>query len=403
VILKIAIRNTMRQKRRTALTALTMAGGFILAAVSIGWSDGTYSYIIKMFTGDRLGQIEVHGTGYLDEPSIYNRIQNYREIGHSIRAVEGVKSWAPRVFAAGLASFENKTAGTQIIGMDPELEEESTVFSRKVIDGTPLSHTPYEALLGKGLARILGVRVGGEIVLLTQSADGSMANDVFHVAGIVDTGDEASDRMGLYLNLEDAQKLLVIDDEVHEIIIIIKNLKQVGKTTLAIRDRLGSPDLEVLPWQEFARSFYEAMKADQQGMWIMLFIIILIVAVGVLNTVLMSVLERRREYGLLKAVGTRPAQIVHLVLTELLVIALVSVSLGILISLGVNWYLSIQGISIPISITYGGVAFDRMYTEINARSFYIPIITVIFSAMLVGVFPALKAAATEPAKAMRTF
>jgi len=180
-------------------------------------------------------------------------------------------------------------------------------------------------------------------------------------------------------------------------------LNHVPEITQSIRDRLEDPGLEVLPWQEFADSFYKAMKADQQGMWIMLFIIILIVAVGVLNTVLMSVLERRREYGLLKAIGTRPAQIVSLVLTELLVIALISVTLGCVLSIGLNWLLSIYGIPIPVSITYGGVAFDRMYAEINARSLYIPAITVAFSALAVGIFPAIKAARTEPAEAMRTF
>ncbi|MBN2321647.1 MAG: ABC transporter permease [Acidobacteria bacterium] len=403
MILKIAFRNTLRQKRRTALTSLTMLGGFILAAVSIGWSDGTYSYIIDMFTSDRLGQIEVHRTGYLEEPSIYDRIQDYRNVGRIIRTVEGVESWAPRVYSAGLASLEDKTAGVRLIGMDPDMEETATGFSRKVVEGAPLAGEPYEALLGKGLARILGARIGDGIVLLTQAADGSMANDVFNVTGIVDTGDETGDRLGLYLNLSDAQNLLVIGEEVHEIVVMVDNLKRVGAITESIRDRLDEPGLEVLPWQKFARLFYEAMRADQQGMWIMLFIIILIVAVGVLNTVLMSVLERRREYGLLKAIGTRPAQIVHLVLMELLVIVLVSVALGGVLSLGVNWLISIRGIPIPMEITYGGMAFDRMYSEINARSLYIPAVTVIISAFLVGVFPAIKAAKTEPARAMRTF
>jgi putative ABC transport system permease protein len=392
-----------RQKRRTALTSLTMLGGFVLAAVSIGWSDGTYSNIINMFTSDRLGQIQVHRAGYMDEPSIYDRVQDYGKIGQVLQAVEGVEEWAPRVYTAGLVSMGDKTAGAQLIGMDPEREEAATGFSRKVVEGKPLSNAPYEALLGKGLARILGARVGDGIVLLTQAADGSMANDIFNVTGLVDSGDATSDRLGLYLNLADAQKFLVIGEEVHEIIIIVDDLKQVPEIVQSIRDTLDDPGLEVLPWQEFASSFYKAMKADQAGMWIMLFIIILIVGVGVLNTVLMSVLERRREYGLLKAIGTRPAMIVHLVLMELLVLVLISVSLGGILSLGVNWIISIHGIPIPLEVTYGGIAFDRMYAEINARSLYIPAVTVILSALLVGVFPALTAARTEPARAMRTF
>jgi putative ABC transport system permease protein len=403
MIPKIAFRNMLRQKRRTALTSLTMIGGFILAAVSIGWSDGTYSYIINMFTSDRLGQIQVHKSGYLDEPSIYDRIGDYADIGETIRSVEGVRAWAPRVYAAGLVSLGDKTAGVRLTGIDPELEEKATGFNRKVVEGSPLSEATNEVLLGKGLKRIIGAKVGDEIVLLTQAADGSMANDVFSVAGIVDVGDEQSNRLGLYLNLSDAQNFLVIGSDVHEIVVLVDDLKKVGGVAASIRTRLGDSELEVLPWQEFARPFYEAMKADQQGMWIMLGIIILIVAVGVLNTVLMSVLERRREYGLLKAVGTRPATISGLVLVELLEIVAMSVVFGGILSIGVNWILSIYGVPIPMTVSYGGIEFDRMYTEINARSLYIPAVTVALSAILVGIFPAWNAANTEPARAMRTF
>lgn len=403
MIPKIAFRNMLRQKRRTALTSLTMIGGFILSAVSIGWSDGTYSYIINMFTSDRLGQIQVHKSGYLDEPSIYDRIEDYAGIGKTIQSVEGVRAWAPRVYAAGLVSLGDKTAGVRLTGMDPVLEEKATGFQRKVVEGSPLSDAPNEVLLGKGLKRIIGADVGDEIVLLTQAADGSMANDVFRIAGIVDVGDEISNRLGLYLNLSDAQNFLVIGSDVHEIVVLVDNLKRVGAITGSIRAKLENPDLEVLPWQEFARPFYEAMRADQQGMWISLGIILLIVAVGVLNTVLMSVLERRREYGLLKAIGTRPATIYGLVLAELLEIVVVSVALGGILSIGVNWVLSIYGVPIPMAVSYGGVQFDRMYTEINARSLYIPAVTVALSAIFVGIFPAMNAAKTEPARAMRTF
>jgi putative ABC transport system permease protein len=404
VILKIAFRNMLRQRRRTALTLLTVFGGFALAAISIGWSDGTYSYIIRMFTSTRLGQIEIHAKGYLDSPSLYKRIEHYRRIGRTIQAIEGVEAWAPRVYSAGLASLGDKTATAQLIGMDPELEEKTTGFNKNVLQGAPLSqNVSHRVLLGKGLAQILGARIGDEIVMLTQGADGSIANDVFKLSGIVDTGDEAIDRTGFYLNLTDAQQFLVIDNTVHEIIVTVHSLKRVGEITPAIRSSLADPDLDVQPWQEFAKSFYEAMKADQKGMWITLFVIILIVAVGVLNTVLMSVLERRREYGLLKSIGTRPGQIVALVLVELFLISLGGIFLGSGLSVAVNWFLSIHGIFLPTPISYGGVKFSKMYTEINARSLYIPAITVVVSAILVGLAPALKAARTEPAEAMKIF
>lgn len=404
MVLKIAFRNTLRQKRRTALTLLTILGGFTLASISIGWSDGTYRYIINMFTSDRLGQIQIHKKGYLDRPSLYDRIEGYQAVGSAIQKMEGVRSWAPRIFSAGLASLNEKTAGVQLIGIDPEREEKTTKFSNKVRQGASLSVSPsHQVLLGKGLAKILGASIDDDIVLVTQAADGSVANDVFKLSGIVETGDETTDRLGFYLNLGDAQQLLATGDEVHEIIITVNSLKRVDEITKSIRAALINTELDVQPWQEFAKSFYEAMKADEKGMWIMLFVIILIVAVGVLNTVLMSVLERRREYGLMKALGTRPGQVVKLVLAELFLIALGGVILGAGLSALLNWVLSIRGVAIPMPITFGGVEFTRMYSEINARSFIIPAVTVTLSAILVGLGPAVKAARTEPAKAMRTF
>lgn len=404
MILRIAFRNTLRQKRRTALTLLTIFGGFTLAAISIGWSDGTYSYIINMFTRNRLGHIEIHREDYLDRPSLYKRIQNYQQIGDRIRSIDGVEAWTPRVLAAGLASLQDKTAAVQLIGIHVELEEAATGFSKNIVQGAPLSNrSANQALVGKELARILRARIGDEIVIVTQGADGSLANDLFKLSGIVDTGDEALNRMGFYMNLADAQRLLVTNDEVHEIAVIIYDLKDIDRITQAIRESVGDPRLDVQPWQVFAKSFYDAMKADQDGMWVMLAVIILIVSVGVLNTVLMSVLERRREYGLLKAVGTRPGQIVKLVLAELSLIALGGIVMGAALSTVINWLLSIHGITLPITLSYGGADFTHMYSEVNARSLYLPAISVLFSAIIVGVAPAVKAAKTEPAEAMRTF
>lgn len=404
LILKIAARNVLRQKRRTALTMLTMIGGFTLAAVAIGWSDGTYSYIINMFTRNRLGQIQVHGKGFLDSPNLYNTIRDYHSVGREIQQVKGVEAWAPRLLSAGLASVGDKTAGTQLIGIDPGLEERATHFGRLIVQGSGLSAGPSrQALLGKGLADALGARINDEIVVVSQAADGSIANDLFRLTGIVVTGDEMSDRSSLYMNLGDAQALLALEGEVHEIIVIVADLDSVGETTQAIRDRLLAANLDVQPWQVFARTFYVAMQADVKGMWIMLFVIMLIVAIGVLNTVLMSVLERRREYGLMKAVGTQPRQIIALVLTEVLILAVGSVVLASGLSVAANFMLAVYGIPLPTPFTFGGVEFSKMYSEVNTHSLYIPALSVIAAALLVSLPPAWKAAGTEPSRAMRTF
>jgi len=399
---KVAVRNILRQKRRTILTMLTMFGGFTLAAISIAWSDGTYNSIIDLFTRNQLGHIQIHREGYLDRPSLYKTIDDYGAVGRKIEQVAGLEDWTPRVYAAGLTSVGEKSAGARIIGIDPSRENATTRFAGKITTGRSFS-TPaaHEAILGKGLAKILKAGIGDSIVIVTQGADGSIANDLYAIIGIVESGDEMSDRTALYLHLHDAQELLVLGKRVHEIVIVADRLQGVRGLTARIIAALGDPTLAVAPWPEFARSFYVAMKADQQGSWIMLFIIVLVVAVGVLNTVLMTVMERRREYGLLRAIGTRPGQIVRLVLSETVVMAIISVLIGVAVSLVINYLLSLKGIALPEPITYGGVEFTTMKTEINARSLYIPALAVVVVAVLVSIVPAVKAARMAPARVMR--
>ena len=144
------------------------------------------------------------------------------------------------------------------------------------------------------------------------------------------------------------------------------------------------------------------MQADRQGDLVGRMIIMLIVAIGVLNSVLMSVLERTREYGVLKAMGTKPRQIFGVVVVEVVFIALGSIVIGALFGAGLNYLLSIYGISLPHEFSYGGMAFQKMYATVSVRSLTIPAITVLVSAIAVSLFPALRAARIAPASAMRT-
>ncbi|MGA1839348.1 MAG: ABC transporter permease [bacterium] len=402
VIYKIAFRNIFRQKRRSILTALTMLGGFVLASVAIGWADGAYNHIINMFTRNRLGHIQIHAKGYLDKPSLYKNIDHVEQLGKRIEQVEGVEAWSPRLYSVGLASVGEKSAAVRIIGIDPKRENKSTHFNRKVVEGESFSLNPArEVLMGKGLARILNAKTGDEVVIVSQAADGSLANDLYRLNGIIQSGDDTQDSMAFYLHLSDAQELLVMEDRVHEIVIIAEDLDKVRALSRDITNSIQNPDLAVAPWQEFAKSFYNAMKADKRGNWIMIFTIILIVAIGVLNTVLMAVLERQREYGLLKAIGTRPKQILLLVLYEVNMLAVLSIIIGSGLACLANNWLSWHGISLSEPFSYGGMTFKTMYAEINVQSFLIPAIAVLGTACLVSFLPALKAARTDPAKTMR--
>ncbi len=403
MIFKIAFRNTFRQKRRTILTGLAMVVGFTLLSLTIGLSDGAYGNIITMFTRNRIGHIQVHRDGYLDKPSLYKTIDDLSAVGEVIQSTAGVEAWTPRAYGAGLGSVGEKSTAIQIIGVDVARETEATRFDQKVVEGNTLAETPsHEAVIGKSLAKIVAATVGSEIVIVSQGADGSIANDVYKIVGIVESDDDATDRIGCYLHIEDAQELLVLNGRVHEIVVIVSNINQVDKITRAIETQLNDPTLDVAPWQVVAKSFYRAMQTDQQGDAISRLVIMLIVAIGVLNTVLMSVLERTREYGVLKAVGTKPMQVFWLVVCEVVIIALASICVGAILGALVNYLLSIYGITYPEEITYGGMKLKTLYAVVNVRCLVIPAITVLVSAAIVSLFPAIKAARIMPAKAMRT-
>ncbi|MCE2401851.1 ABC transporter permease [Candidatus Poribacteria bacterium] len=403
MILKIAFRNIFRQKRRTILTALAMIVGFTLSSIVIGLSDGAYSNIIEMFTGSRIGHIQVHRESYHDKPSIYKTISDYESIGETIHSNTNVKAWTPRVYAGGLGSVGEKSTAVRIIGVDVARETKATQFDKKVFEGNTLAKTASrEAVIGKGLARTLSATLGSKIVIFSQAADGSIANDEYTIVGITESDDNITDRITCYLHIEDAQELFVLEGRVHEIVVIVSNINKVGKITEAIKESLNDSTFEVLPWQVVAKSFYDAMQTDKQGDAVARLIIMLIVAIGVLNTVLMSVLERTREYGVLKAVGTKPIQIFWLVICEVVIITIGSIAIGALLGVIINYVLSIHGLTYAEGLTLGGVEFGTMYAEVNAQCVLIPGITVMLSATLVGLFPAIKAARIMPAKAMRT-
>ncbi len=405
MIFKIAFRNIFRQKRRTILTALSMLSGFVLSAFFIGFSDGSYGNIINMFTKNKTGHIQIHQKDYLENPTIYKSIDNYKNIFKKLKTIQGIESYTPRVYTSGLVSVRDKSAGARVIGIEPYLENKTTNFNKNIVKGGKnlSKKASKEVLLGIGLSKLLKTKVGEEIIIVSQGSEGEIAYDIFNIIGLINSGDELGDKMAFYIHIDDADSLFSFKGKIHEIAINTRAIRNVDSIKKKITEKINNPELAVASWKEFAKSFYDAMKADQAGMWIMLLIIVLIVAIGVLNTVLMSVLERTREYGVLKAVGTKPSQIFNLVLIEVNIIAIFSVIIGTGIGFVLNSIFAKYGYTLPNPISYGGMMIETMKGEVNLRSFVIPAITIFFTASFVGFFPALRAAKIDPAKSMRSF
>lgn len=407
LLLKLAIRNILRQKRRSFLTGLSMALGFLLAAVTMGLVEGSYGSIIDTFTRDRTGHIQIHSGDYLDRPSLYKKIRNVDDVVATVEAVPGVISAAPRVFAPSLAFANDKTSIGSVIGIDPAAESETTSIAEKKRDGPflgtsqngSLSPDGYDlVMIGRSVATSLKLEIGDELVLIGQSVDGSIANDIYSVSAIIGSKD-GTERMNIYMTIDAARRYLSMGPEAHEIALMTDSPDDAVKVATRIDAALDDDTLSTDPWQVVEETFYNSMRADKEGNYVTTGVVMAMVAIGVLNAVLMSVMERTREYGLLRAVGTRPRQVFWMIVVETMALGVLSTIIGFIVSLPVMQYLNVTGIPIP-PVEVGGMIMDAMVVEISAAVFVYPVALVLTTAFLVSLWPAAHSARITPVAAL---
>ena len=384
------------------MTALSMAGGYMLFVFSMSLLEGSWSNVVDIFTLDHTGHIQVHKDDYAKRPKIHKTIENPAVVETTLKNHEDVTGWAPRVYSSALAYGGNKTSIAQIFGIDPELEPTVTRILQKVSAGQYFSAQPnadgyFPAMIGRGLANSLRLDVGDEIVLISSGADGSIANDIFIITAII--GNTTSfDRLGVFLPLTVAQEFLSIGGEVHEFALLARNKHDNEQLAVALQSLM--PSLKVSPWQQIEATFYRTMQSDKQGNYFTMALIVFIVFIGVLNTVLMSVLERTKEFGVLKSIGCRPSELVKLIFIETVMLASISISVGLALVLPVIVWFTEVGIKLDISVDMGGVVFDTMKGDLSAYVVFMPMGFMLLTAALISLPPGLRAARILPRVAL---
>ena len=384
------------------MTALSMAGGYILFVFSMSLLEGSWSNVVDIFTLDHTGHIQVHKDDYAKRPKIHKTIENPAVVETTLKNHEDVTGWAPRVYSSALAYGGNKTSIARIFGIDPELEPTVTRILQKVSAGQYFSAQPnadgyFPAMIGRGLANSLRLDVGDEIVLISSGADGSIANDIFIITAII--GNTTSfDRLGVFLPLTVAQEFLSIGGEVHEFALLARNKHD--NEQLAVELQSLMPSLNVSPWQQIEATFYRTMQSDKQGNYFTMALIVFIVFIGVLNTVLMSVLERTKEFGVLKSIGCRPSELVKLIFIETVMLASISITVGLALILPVIAWFTEVGIKLDISVDMGGVVFDTMKGDLSAYVVFMPMGFMLLTAALISLPPGLRAARIQPRVAL---
>jgi putative ABC transport system permease protein len=405
MFLRMAFRNLWRHRRRSGLTILGLTLGYFLLSLAVSTTEGTYGNMIDLFTSDVTGHAQLHREGYLEKPNLNRTVNNWGEWVAKLESEPGVQGASPRVLGSALGFAGKKTTPAQVVGADPVREVKVTTLARKVKEGSLFARADEKGqiLIGAGIAKSLQLKVGDELVLISQGADGSIANAAYRVRGVVGTVDSNEARR-VYMTLSDAQEYFGLEESrAHEIAIRLQHFDLAKRFTANWNAKLPADSkLKFEPWQKVEDDFNQAMEADKKGNRVTFGIIVFIVSIGVLNTVLMSILERTREFGVMKALGTRPKRVMGLIMTETSLMAVLGVGIGALLSWPTSYYLSKVGIPIGTPIDISGVTYDTMLGSVQPVVFIEPLFWILGSALIVAIFPALRAARIRPIDALRS-
>ena len=406
---RIGWRNLGRNRKRTALTAIGLGVGYFACVFVVGWSEGIMAELVENATSLVTGQIEIHDAEYRPDRSLYDTIggregADVEALLRAIDADEAVVAAAPRVYAGGLVSSGEATSAGMFLGVDPEREVALTRFLDTLVAGALPVAGRYELVIGEEMGRQLSVGVGDELVLVGSGADGSMANDLYTVAGIYRTGLVEFDASTVVMPIGDLQELVVLDpDRIHEIAVATAEPDLAPDAARRLTGVLDVParPIVVASWVELNPVLAEYVALGESFYWIIIVIVFAVAAFGIANTMLMATFERRREFAVMLALGSTPLAVVGIVLSEALAIGAVSLAGSAAFTLPLMVWLS----NAPPSLEwlYGNVTLQGALLTPSLRVGYnLPAWTwasvgLLVTALLSALYPAARAARIPPA------
>lgn len=398
LLVRMGLRNLLRQKRRTVFTLLSIIVSVLLLGSSLSLNEGMYANMIDLFTRAYTGHVVIQPQGYLDEPTIQSAMAWEPGLMRTLNAHPAVEGYLLKINASAMVFIDTKTTAVQLVGIGYGGAASATTLARQLSAGRIEDFRPGSLLLGFAAARTLGARPGNTLVVISQGADGSIANALYPIAGII--GNSANDMLAnsVFLHLADAQEFLTLQGRVHEIPLILRSQDEAEDTAHTLRLPAG---LVALPWWEVQKTFYRTMVTDRRSGLISVYIIIAMAALIVLNTVVMMLLERTAEFGVLSALGTRPVRIFQGIMVEVTVLALIGIAIGEVLNLLMILWLARYGIPMPTEINVAGVVITHFRGALTWDCFVQPAQVVFTAALLVSLWPAWRAARRAPLAAIR--
>jgi ABC-type lipoprotein release transport system permease subunit len=410
---RLAWRNLWYNPRRTLIAMAAIGFGYAMLLFLACLMAGLRQQMIESGTDLLLSDIEVHAPDYYPDRPIKLTLggRTGTEVGALVAAIAAdprVQAASPRVYAYGLVSAPHQSAGAELLGIDPDLEQKITELKTRMVKGSYLTgDMPRGVLMGDRLATAIGVEVGSEVVLLTPAADGSTGNDLYTVAGTFHTGLDDMDRGLVLMPLASLQALLRFPPgRIHEVGIKLHDIMAATMTAAALEVQLSkSLPVRAMPWPELAPELDDYVQFNRRITFVLFFIFFLSAAMGIINTMLMAIIERTREFGMLMAVGMHPVQMVALIVAEAASLAGVSLVLGAALAFPFLWYLQAHGLNLGGgggAVSLAGIMVGPLwYGRQDFTAYAQAAVGLAVTALAAALYPALRAARLRPAEALR--
>ena len=408
MIWRLAWRNLLRRRRRTLLTAFSVGGGMWVALTFTGITNYSLADMLNTSAQMGLGHVTIEPTGFLDSPSAAKRFaMDGRQLAAAGTA-PGVTRAIPRIMAEGMIATASKTVGGSLIGIDPARESAGyNFFLKSMVSGRLFPRAEESGVVvGAKLAEKLNLKIGKKLVYTTTDVNGNIVSELARVTGIFQTGSDAADGAIILLPIDKLRRLLgYAEKEVTLVAVFLDSERHAEKVRSAIASH-AFPGTETWIWNETQAEIAGAIAIKRTSNAFFEFFIGLLVAAGILDTILTGVLERKHEFGVMLAVGSSPGFLFRMVLMESFFIGALGIALGVLINLPFYIYLSHWGYDLS-SFLPPGYEVNRVPIEYVIKVIYYPeditgIAAVIFIlTLLAGLYPAWKASRIPPVESIR--
>jgi putative ABC transport system permease protein len=405
---KMAWRNIWRNTRRTILTISAIAFASLLLVFMLSFQFGSYETMINTSVKIHTGHLQIQAAEYRQKRNVRYVVSDLNKIAAVLENIPQIASYTYRAQTFSLISSAKRTYGALVTGIDPAGEAGVSRLKSLVRQGAYLSgEDTNQALVGSLLARNLHVKIGDELTILGQGRDGSIAATVVTVKGIFTSGIDDFDRSSLQIPLKTFQDVYAMPGMAHEVVIVAHSLSDVERIKRTIQKDLSSLSMNqrlvTLDWDELMPGLRQSIEMDLISGLIFYILLVLVVAFSILNTFLMAIFERTKEFGVLMAIGTTPGRLTKVLLIESMTMAAIGIAAGIFIGSLLTLYFQLYGIDISGSselLSQFGIT-GRIYPKLSWISAVSGPTAVLIITFLAALYPALRVRKMKPVAAMR--